>query len=111
MKKNFKFLLALTVLGITGCSSTQKNSGYYSKSGCFISDEKPMIASNKILDTEFIKNKHLNISYETVVNSQKLDIYLPNEGVGPFPVIIGVHGGGFKHGSKDGAMNQSILVC
>jgi acetyl esterase/lipase len=32
--------------------------------------------------------------------TQKLDIYLPNEGKAPFPVIIAFHGGGFYEGNK-----------
>ena len=31
---------------------------------------------------------------------QKLDIYLPEQGNGPFPVIVNVHGGGFSHCDK-----------
>lgn len=31
---------------------------------------------------------------------QKLDIYLPEQGEGPFPVIVNVHGGGFTHCDK-----------
>ena len=31
---------------------------------------------------------------------QKLDIYLPEEGSGPFPVIVNVHGGGFTRCDK-----------
>jgi acetyl esterase/lipase len=46
-------------------------------------------------DTSHIKRKFLNISYGTVSPSQKLDIYLPDEGEGPFPVIIAIHGGAF----------------
>jgi acetyl esterase/lipase len=31
---------------------------------------------------------------------QQLDIYLPEQGGGPFPVIVNVHGGGFTHCDK-----------
>ena len=31
---------------------------------------------------------------------QLLDLYLPKEGEGPFPVVMWVHGGGWKNGSK-----------
>lgn len=31
---------------------------------------------------------------------QRLDIYLPEQGEGPFPVIVNVHGGGFTHCDK-----------
>ncbi len=39
---------------------------------------------------------------------QKLDLYLPTEGAGPWPVIVWMHGGGWASGSKDncGAWRQ-----
>jgi acetyl esterase/lipase len=37
----------------------------------------------------------LDIPYAPLSPSQKLDIYLPNEGDGPFPVIVAIHGGAF----------------
>lgn len=33
--------------------------------------------------------------------AQRLDIYLPAEGSGPFPVTLRIHGGGFEIGDKD----------
>ena len=50
--------------------------------------------------TEHIKRKSLNISYATISPAQKLDIYLPEEGNGPFRVIISIHGGAFMFGDK-----------
>jgi acetyl esterase/lipase len=32
---------------------------------------------------------------------QKLDLYLPEKATGPLPVIVWVHGGGWKDGNKD----------
>ncbi len=46
-------------------------------------------------DTSHIKRKFLNIPYAELSPAQKLDIYLPDEGDGPFPVIIAIHGGAF----------------
>jgi hypothetical protein len=37
---------------------------------------------------------------QALSEAQKLDIYLPTAGEGPFPVIIAVHGGGFLAGDK-----------
>jgi acetyl esterase/lipase len=34
--------------------------------------------------------------------NQRLDVYLPETGEGPFPTILAVHGGGFYSGSKAG---------
>jgi acetyl esterase/lipase len=46
-------------------------------------------------DTEHIKRKFLDIPYADRSPSQKLDIYLPEEGEGLFPVILSIHGGAF----------------
>ncbi len=53
-------------------------------------------------DTSWIKTKYLDLAYATKSSSEKLDLYLPNEGNGPFPLIIEIHGGGFMGGSKSG---------
>jgi len=44
---------------------------------------------------------HKDLVYSTVHERHKLDLYLPLE-PGPVPLIIWVHGGGWKAGSKDG---------
>lgn len=54
-----------------------------------IQDEPPAA------DTSYIKRKFLDIPYAITSPAQKLDIYLPDEGVGPFPVIMSLHGGAF----------------
>ena len=46
---------------------------------------------------------------------QKLDLYLP-EGKGPFPVLIWIHGGAWRAGSKDRArgldwLNRGVAVA
>ena len=51
-------------------------------------------------NTDNIKRKWLNISYATISPAQKLDIYLPDEGEGAFPIIISIHGGAFMFGDK-----------
>ncbi len=46
-------------------------------------------------DISGIKNKYLDISYANISESQKLDLYLPDDGEGPFPLIVHIHGGAF----------------
>jgi acetyl esterase/lipase len=46
-------------------------------------------------DTAHIRRKHLDIAYAGLSPAQKLDIYLPDLGGGPFPVIVSIHGGAF----------------
>jgi acetyl esterase/lipase len=41
-----------------------------------------------------------DLAYATGSNAQKLDLYIPTTGSGPFPVVIMIHGGGFMMGDK-----------
>lgn len=45
--------------------------------------------------THHIKRRYLNLPYASLSLSQALDIYLPDDGYGPFPVILSIHGGAF----------------
>jgi acetyl esterase/lipase len=42
-----------------------------------------------------------DVSYAVQSEAQKLDIYLPETGPGPYPVIVFFHPGGFTEGDKD----------
>lgn len=67
-----------------------------------LSDFNPFEGSMEkpIIDISEIRRKFIDIPYADVSASQKLDIYLPPEGDGPFPVIIFIHGGAFILGDK-----------
>lgn len=58
---------------------------------------------------EAITRKWLNVAYATKSPAQKLDIYLPNAGDGPFPVIVSIHGGAFKMGDKADGQLTPVL--
>ena len=53
-----------------------------------------------VADVSGVKRKFLDVAYASQSDKQKLDIYLPDEGVGPFPVVIFVHGGAFWGGER-----------
>jgi acetyl esterase/lipase len=53
-----------------------------------------------LADTSFITRKFLDLHYAYQSNAQVLDIYLPETGDGPFPVILHIHGGAFMGGDK-----------
>jgi len=59
--------------------------------------------------TEHITRKMFDLPYANLSPSQKLDIYWPAEGNGPFPVIIAIHGGAFMGGDKRDCQVQSML--
>lgn len=51
-------------------------------------------------DVNWIKRKYLDVPYAKESSAQCLDLYLPQEGEGPFPVLVYIHGGGFAFGGK-----------
>ncbi len=59
-------------------------------------DDPPM----PYVDPAGIKRKTLDIPYGKVSETLKLDLYLPEEGDGPFPTIVFFHGGAFWGGDK-----------
>ena len=46
-------------------------------------------------NTDHIDRKYLDVPYASLSPAHRLDIYLPDDGDGPFPVIIAIHGGAF----------------
>jgi acetyl esterase/lipase len=62
-----------------------------------------------IIDVSEIRRKYLDIPYADESPNQRLDIYLPPQGDGPFPTVIFVHGGAFILGDKrDTQLYQAI---
>lgn len=62
-----------------------------------------------LADTTHIKRKMFDISYANRSPTQKLDIYWPEKGDAPFPVIISIHGGAFMGGDKRDIQITSML--
>ncbi len=60
-------------------------------------------------DISHIQRKWLDNPYAKLSNSQTLDIYLPDEGDGPFPVVLHIHGGAFAIGDKRDVYLMSYL--
>lgn len=50
-----------------------------------------------------------NVSYASVSDSEVMDIYLPKNPTGSDPVIVVVHGGGFKFGDQNMEIIQPII--
>lgn len=64
-----------------------------------------------LADVSHIHRKWLNLAYANLSPSQNLDIYLPDEGDEPFPVILYLHGGAFSIGDKRDIFVLNILKC
>ena len=61
--------------------------------------ESPLFEA-PIADVSHVRRKWLDLPYAHLSPSQRLDIYLPDNGDGPFPVILYIHGGGFAFEDK-----------
>ena len=51
-------------------------------------------------DVSHVGRKYLDIVYANASPTQVLDIYLPETGDGPFPIVLHLHGGAFEIGSR-----------
>lgn len=60
------------------------------------------------VDLSWVVTKYVDLAYASKSAAQKLDLYLPNEGAGPFPLIIEIHGGGFAAGSKSSQIGPML---
>jgi acetyl esterase/lipase len=49
-----------------------------------------------------VKPSYKDVPYASLSPAQKLDIYLPENSRGPYPVVIWIHGGGWSGGDKAG---------
>lgn len=58
-----------------------------------------------------IKTKHLDLPYSNLPDSKTLDIYLPDQGEQPFPVLVFFFGGGFLFGDKRGTQLEIPLLA
>jgi acetyl esterase/lipase len=72
------------------------------------SGSPPTSGTAQRADTSWIRTKHLNIAYAAKSSTEKLDLYLPNEGSGPFPLIIEFHSGDFMTGDKSGDIGPML---
>jgi len=61
-------------------------------------------------DTTHIARKMFDIAYADLSPAQRLDIYWPAAGNGPFPVIVAIHGGAFMGGDKRDVQLEPMLV-
>jgi hypothetical protein len=60
-------------------------------------------------EISWVTRKYLDLPYAPVIKSQSLDLFLPEQGDGPFPVLFQIHGGGFEMGDKRDAHLEPFL--
>ena len=79
----------------TGPSAPSASARVSRTSPDYVEDE-----SLRTPDMSGFRRLWLDVAYAGVSAAQKLDLYLPNEGEGPFPAIVAIHGGRFMFGDK-----------
>lgn len=60
--------------------------------------------------TSHIQRKYQDVAYADRSELEKLDIYLPDKGDGPFPVIVFIHGGAWCMGDKDDMQVEPFMA-
>jgi acetyl esterase/lipase len=50
-----------------------------------------------------------DLAYGADSPAQRLDLYLPPRGEAPYPIVVGIHGGGFMSGSKTDGQIAPVL--
>lgn len=114
-KKWIAAILALGVMLLNGCTVselTQNTNIREEKLSAesvekVVSQEYGSKVSGKIEQEEVpMKREYMDVVYDTFSSSQTLDLFLPQEGNGPFPLVFFIHGGGWFGGDKqDGQEN------
>lgn len=75
----------------------------------FSGGKPPADAMSPLVDVSFVKCSFLDVKYGNESNAQVMDIFLPDEGDGPFPLLIHIHGGGFAVGDKRDGHVKKLL--
>lgn len=57
-----------------------------------------------------IEREYTDLVYDTLSPSQKLDLYLPETGSGPFPLLVFIHGGGWYGGDKADGQEDAFVA-
>ena len=92
-------LVLLVLLSVTGCGSTPTATAS-APAAVAPAGAMPALPQGGPPVAFSVEPNYKDLVYAPVSATQKLDLYLPTTGAGPFPLVINIHGGGFKFGDK-----------
>ncbi len=75
----------------------------------FSGGRPPADAIPPLVDVSYVKRSFLDVKYGDESDALTMDIFLPDEGEGPFPLFIHIHGGGFALGDKRDGHVKKLL--
>jgi acetyl esterase/lipase len=106
--KTFIILVVLACLVLSACSSTPTAATVQAtptqSSSSSVMPQRSGPGGSGAGTFASVAPTYQDLAYATISSAQKLDLYIPTTGNGPFPVVIMIHGGGFMMGDKaDGA--------
>lgn len=62
------------------------------------------------MENKIVTREYKDVVYDTLLEAQKFDLYLPKEGEGPFPLIFFIHGGGWFSGDKTDGQESAWIT-
>jgi len=106
-------LAAFTALFLAACSSSSDSTSASSllfpstlaEVQQSFSTPDPVVVVQGAISTQAITG----LRYATRSPSEQLDLHLPTTGKGPFPVVLWIHGGGWRSGSRSLPSNSAQL--
>ena len=92
-------LVLLVLLSVTGCGSTPTATAS-APAAVAPAGAMPALPQGGAPVAFSVEPNYKDLVYAPVSATQKMDLYIPTTGAGPFPLVINIHGGGFKFGDK-----------
>ncbi len=96
--------LAVLAAGVAACGGSSGGASTAASASAGVPSDASAVA-----DAPPTSAVYTDLAYGSESAAQKLDLYLPLRGETPYPVVIGIHGGGFISGDKGDGQITPVL--
>lgn len=104
------FISCLVLCFLTACGGRPETEPQGGTGRSEAENEKESGVENN-MENKIQTREYHDVAYDTLSQSQKFDLYLPETGEGPFPLVMFIHGGGWFAGDKaDGQESAWITL-